>query len=413
MPTTPHAPVILQVIPDLHAGGAEITTIEVAEAVTRGGGTALVASRGGRLEPELARAGGVLIPFPAEVKNPLRMARNALALLRLARERKVALIHARSRAPAWSALAAARLGGIPFVTTYHGAYNQKNRFKSFYNSVMARGDRVIANSEFTAELIRSRHPAARDRIAVIHRGVDLDRFDPARVSEARVQALRAAWGARPEELIILHAARLTRWKGQERVIDAAARLKADGALENVLFILAGDDQGRINYGAGLQVRIASLGLHDKVKVVGHCHDMPTAYRAAHVALVASIEPEAFGRTATEAQAMGCPVIASAEGALTETVLDAASHGQGAATGWLVPPGDCDALARSLILAILLTKEQRAAMEAAAIRHVSRNFSKESLQLKTLSLYDALLGSSLAGAFREASMSPAMSPMSRI
>jgi glycosyltransferase involved in cell wall biosynthesis len=163
----------------------------------------------------------------------------------------------------------------------------------------------------------------------------------------------------------------------------------------VVFILAGDEQGRFQYVSDLQARIASHGLGAKVRLVGHCHDMPAAYGAAHVALIASIEPEAFGRTATEAQAMGCPVVASKDGGLTETVCDANDGETPAPTGWLVPPGDADAMAASLARAIALTAGERAAMGASAIDHVSRNFSKESLQHKTLSLYDALLGGSLA------------------
>jgi glycosyltransferase involved in cell wall biosynthesis len=400
MSITADSPVILQIIPHLDTGGAEISTVEVAEAISKAGGRALVASQGGRLESELFKAGGVLIPFSADTKNPLKILNNAFQLRALMRKHGVKLLHARSRAPAWSALLAARLTGTPFVTTYHGAYNQKGPIKGFYNSVMARGDFVIANSAFTADMIRSRHTVAQDRLTVIHRGVDHSRFAPARVSDARTKALRDSWDVKPGEKIVLQAARLTRWKGQEVVIDAAARLKAANALDDVVFILAGDEQGRTQYVTDLQARIASHGLAGKVRLVGHCHDMPAAYGAAHIVLIASIEPEAFGRTATEAQAMGCPVVASKDGGLTETVCDANNGGTVETTGWLVPPGDADALAASLALAMALTVEERAAMGARAIDHVSRNFSKESLQHKTLSLYDALLGGSLADSYRQ-------------
>jgi glycosyltransferase involved in cell wall biosynthesis len=401
MPTDPKPPVILQVIPHLNTGGAEISTIEMAEAISQAGGRALVASQGGRLAASLSQAGGVLIPFAADTKNPVRLLHNALRLKKIIVSRGVSLVHARSRAPAWSALLAARVTRTPFVTTYHGAYNQSSRIKSFYNSVMARGDLVIANSDFTAELARARHSIPPGRVTVIHRGVDHSRFDPARVNQERAQALREAWGARPGEKIVLQAARLTRWKGQEIVIDAAALLKARGLMDGVVFVLAGDDQGRAHYSAQLRARIASHGLQEKVRIVGHCNDMPSAFSIAHVALVASVEPEAFGRTAAEAQAMGCPVIASKAGALTETVRDANDPATAGATGWLVPPGDAGAMAGSLARAISMTENERAAVAAAAVDHIARNFSKASLQLKTLSLYDALLNSELAEAFERA------------
>src|SRR6516165_6676951 len=182
-------PVILQIIPELSAGGAERTTIEMAEAVTQGGGRALVVSRGGRIEDELASAGGALIRFPARTKNPAAILFNALRLAHLIRKQGVSLVHARSRAPAWSALLAARWTQRRFVTTYHGIYNKRSRLKAYYNGVMARGDAVICNSHYTAALVRERHPEASGRAGVIYRGVDLDRFDPASVPAERVQVL--------------------------------------------------------------------------------------------------------------------------------------------------------------------------------------------------------------------------------
>lgn len=270
-------PVVLQIIPTLGTGGAERTTIEVCEALAMAGGEALVASEGGRLEAELAAAGGELIRFPAGAKNPARLLANAWRLQRLIEDRGVRLVHARSRAPAWSALMAARLAKVPFVTTYHGIYNQKSAPKSWYNSVMARGDTVIANSHYTARILQARHGTPGARLRVIHRGVDLARFAPAAVSSDRIAALRTKWGVSSDARLIVLAARLTRWKGQHVAIGAAALLKDRPGFGGVVFVLAGDDQGRTGYSRELASRIAELGLSGRVLLPGHCEDMLAAF----------------------------------------------------------------------------------------------------------------------------------------
>ena len=266
----------------------------------------------------------------------------------------VDLIHARSRAPAWSALLAARRARVPFVTTYHGAYGETNAAKRFYNGVMARGDVVIANSVYTADLIARRYGTSRQRIAVIHRGVDTRAFDPARIAPERLAALRARWGVDDTARVILQAARLTGWKGQSVLIDAAARLKAAGKLEGAVVVLAGDAQGRDAYVQALHAQVAQAGLEPHVRFVGHVEDIAAAYLAAHVTVVASTQPEAFGRAAIEAAAMGSPVIATAIGAPPETVLAEPAVAEDATTGWLVPPGDAGALAERLAGALALT-----------------------------------------------------------
>lgn len=219
-------PTILQIIPELDTGGAELSAVEIAEALVEAGARALVATEGGRLADRVRDAGAEIIPFPAATKNPLRMLANVRALERLMQERGVDLLHARSRAPAWSALGAARRTRVPFVTTYHGAYNENGRLKNLYNSVMARSDIVIANSGFTANLVRTRYGTPEARLRVIHRGVDCDRFNPAAVSEDRVAALRVQWGVPSSARIVLVPARLTAWKGQRVVIEAAGLLKS-------------------------------------------------------------------------------------------------------------------------------------------------------------------------------------------
>ena len=229
-------PTILQIIPRLDTGGAERSAVEIADAVVRAGGRALVLAEPGRLAPEVVAAGGEFVEFPAATKNPLRMLANARAIERLIRQLGVDLVHARSRAPAWSALIAARRARVPFVTTYHGAYGETNAVKRYYNGVMARGDVVIANSRYTADLIAQRYGTPRERMEVIHRGVDCRQFDPARIAPERVSALRARWGVDPAARVILHAARLTAWKGQGVLIDAAAKLKAAGQLGDAVVV---------------------------------------------------------------------------------------------------------------------------------------------------------------------------------
>jgi glycosyltransferase involved in cell wall biosynthesis len=310
-------PTILQIIPELDTGGAELSTIEIAEALIKAGARAIVLSAGGRLAHRITDIGGELFAFPAATKNPIRMLWNANRIAAICRREGVDLIHARSRAPAWSALLAARRLGLPFVTTYHGAYNETSRAKNFYNSVMARGDIVVANSEYTANLIKSRYGTAEQRIRVIYRGVDVKRFDPAAVSPEQVKTLRERWNIPDQTRIVLHAARLTAWKGQRQIIEAAARMHTK--LGGVIFVFAGDAQGRTGFEAELNSQIAAHGLREHCRLVGHVDDMPAAFAAAHVAIVGSIEPEAFGRAGAEAQAMGCPVISTHIGAPPETV----------------------------------------------------------------------------------------------
>lgn len=393
-----HAATILQIIPRLDTGGAEMATVEIAEAVANAGGRCLVFTEGGRLARQIERVGGSVTAFAAGTKNPARMAANALALARHVREGGVDLIHARSRAPAWSALWAARATGAAFVTTYHGAYGNRGPFKRQYNSVMARGDLVIANSRYTAKLIAERHATPSERIRVIQRGVDLAAFDPAATGADRIARVRKEWGVAHGERVVLHAARLTGWKGQRHVIDAAAEVARRGAGEGVVFVLAGDAQGRESYRDELLRRISAHGLGDRVRLPGHCADMAAAFAASHVAVVASTEPEAFGRASAEAQAMGCPVIVTEQGASPETILLAERDGAANATGWTVPVADADALARALQRALAQSGMERTAMGHRARLHVERNFSLRRMQRATLRVYDELLRSALARVF---------------
>ena len=372
-------PAILQVLPALRSGGVERGTLEIAEAQIAAGFRAIVASAGGEMVPALEALGAKHITLPLTAKAPWAIWRNAAALAALGRAEGVALIHARSRAPAWSALIAARRLGLPFVTTYHGAYNEGFPGKRLYNSVMARGDRVIAISHFIAELIRARHGVAESRLRVIPRGVDPRRFDPALVSPARLAALRAAWGVAEGQPIIMLPARVTRWKGQMVLVEAMAQLPGDA-----LALLVGDAAERPAFQAELQARIAGLGLQDRVRLVGHATDMPAALMLADVVVHASTDAEAFGRTVIEAQAMARPVIASDLGAPRETVAEGI-------TGWRTPPGDAAALAAALSRALAMTDSERAALGARARAAVLSGYTTAAMQAATIATYRELLG----------------------
>ncbi len=380
---------ILQIIPELDAGGAERTTVDVAEGLAHAGARALVATEGGRLVGELQAKGGAWVPFRAATKNPFSMLVNVRRLARICHNERVALVHARSRAPAWVALGAARSLNIPFVTTYHGSYAGRSSVKVLYNSVMARGDAVIANSHYTGELIRSLYPQAADRIRVIHRGTDFSVFSPMAVAPERVESLRKTWNVAPHERVVLLAARLTGWKGQKILIEAAAKLR-DAGVADVAYILAGDPQGRDSYVRELESLIEAHRLTGIVRRVGHCTDMPAAFLAASVVTVPSTEPEAFGRSAVEAQAMGTPVVVSDLGAVPETVLSPPAVAPHERTGWRIPPADPDALAEALGAALALGASARIAMGARARDHVERHFSLERMVAGTLEVYSDLL-----------------------
>lgn len=375
---------LLQVTPELETGGAEQTTVDVARAVVRAGGKALVASRGGRMAARLEADGGTLIPMPAQSKNPLVLFDNAIRLIGVIRDAQVRIVHARSRAPAFSALWAAKATDTPFIATYHGVYNARGGLKRWYNSIMTRGEMVIANSEYTRRHVIDEHGIAPDKVVAIPRGIDLARFDPAAVSAERVEALRTAWrvDSADKRLKILLAGRLTRWKGQRLLIDAAAKLKARGE-DRFLILLAGDDQGRSAYRAELEQAIAAANLGDNVRIVGHCEDMPAAYLLADIAAAPSLDPEAFGRTAVEPQVMGRPVLAAAHGAATETVVEGK-------TGWLVARGDVDAWAQALMKAVKSTPARRSTMGAAARERACRLYSVDAMCEATLAVYARLL-----------------------
>jgi glycosyltransferase involved in cell wall biosynthesis len=375
---------VIQVVPQLGTGGAERTAIDIANALANAGFGSVVVSEGGRMATQLDQRVKQIV-LPVASKNPLTIARNASLIGRIVREQKPGLIHARSRACAWSAMMAARGENIPWATTYHGIYNAKNPFKHFYNSIMVRADAVIANSEWTARHISETYRRPVKRLTVIPRGIDVAHFDPAQVSRERVAAMRAGWTMREGDRVVLLPGRLARWKGQLVFIDAMARLlHAMRLAANVRPVLVGDSQGRFDYLDELKQAIAQSGLGGVAVIAGHAEDMPAAYAAADVVVSASTDPEAFGRVSAEAGAMARPVIATDHGGARETVLAGVS-------GLLVSPGEAAALAEAIADLLARPPTALAAMGKAGRTHITAHYTVERMCEQTLALYRQLMG----------------------
>ncbi len=371
---------VLQVLPALETGGVERGTVEIVQAIVRAGGSALVASAGGRLVKAVERAGGTHIVLQLASKNPARIWKNAARLAFLIRAAEVDIVHARSRAPAWSAWLACRRTGARFVTTWHGVYKENAPGKRRYNAIMARGERIIAISQFVAAKLRARHQVDPARLRVIPRGVDTALFDPAATSADRVACLAAAWRLPDTVPIIMLPARLTRWKGQSVMLEALAQLERQDAC----LVLVGAEQGRARYRRELIARAEALGIASRLRLVGHCEDMPAALMLADIVANPSVEPEPFGRTVIEAQAMARLVVVSDAGGTAETV----EHG---VTGWRVRPSDPAALAATLDVILRLGPAERAAMGARARTSVCQHYTTAVMQQATLDVYRELLG----------------------
>ena len=375
----PNRPVVLQVLPALVTGGVERGTVEIAQAIAEADGVALVASAGGPLAAAVERVGGRHITLPLDTRNPVSIWRNGARLADLIRSERVMIVHARSRAPAWSAWLACRRTGAHFVTTYHGAYAEDLPFKRHYNAVMARGERVIAISRFIAGLVREHHNVDPSRLRVIPRGVDAAMFDPAVVVPDRLVRLSRAWRLPDGVSTVVLPGRLTGWKGQGVLIAAMAQL----AHRDAWCVLVGADTDRQRYAAWLIRRAERLGVADRLRLVGHCDDMPAAMMLSDVVVHASTRPEAFGRVVIEAQAMGRPVIAADLGGPVETV----EHG---VTGWRVKPNDPAALAAAIDRALAMSLEERQALGTRARAAVLAGYTTRAMQDATLDVYEELL-----------------------
>lgn len=379
-------PVILQVLPRLESGGVERGVIEIADAIIAAGAEALVASEGGRMAHDLKRLGAHHITLPLASKNPFVMWQNVARLRKVIRDWDVNLVHVRSRAPAYSALAAAQKEDIPTISTFHGNYRHGSMLKRKYNSIMLKADRVIAVSEFIARHINDTYyQLETDRLRVIPRGVDLRVFQAEYVSAERVIALNQAWRLPDGCKVIMLPGRITHWKGHETLIDALAQIRRERPLENLRCVFV----GHISAGRGerflshLKQKVDQLNLTDIVQFAGDCKDMAAAYKLSDIVVSASTQAEAFGRVIIEAQAMQCSVIASDCGGATETVIDGK-------TGWRYPPGDADALAAKIRTALDLGDEERQQMAETALKHVSDHYSAFQMCEETLKVYNELL-----------------------
>lgn len=381
-------PVILQMIPELGPGGAEQGCLDVAGAIVESGGKAIVVSQGGTRLRELSRNGAIHINMPVKSKNPLTILQNARRLGKIIRNNRVNIVHARSRAPAWSAyLACRKLGrqGYPvhFMTTCHAPYNITGKMKLWYNSVMAKGERVIAISGFVADYLKNNYPIFPDVIRVIHRGIAIDKFHPTAVTPRRLIQLAQEWRIPDGSNIVMLPGRLTRWKGHSVLIEAMERINRP----DLFCVLIGADQGRKAYRKELEELIAAKGLGGQIRIVDHCADMPAAYMLATVVVCPSTDPEGFGRVPVEAQAMGRPIVATAHGGAQETII----KGE---TGWLVTPGDSTELATAIEEALSLTPMQRAVLATKAMAHIAALFTRERMVDQTLDVYAELLKSEM-------------------
>jgi glycosyltransferase involved in cell wall biosynthesis len=379
LPGGTRAPTVLQVLPALVTGGVERGTVEIATALVKAGWRAVVASSGGVMARELEKAGAKHVTLPLASKNPFVIRRNIARLAELIEAEDVDLVHARSRAPAWSAYYATRRTNRFFVTTFHNVYGGESALKRLYNSVMAKGARVIAISRFVAEHAQRVYGVGLDRLRVIHRGVDLARFDPEAVHPSRFVALAKGWRLDDGKPVIMLPGRITRWKGHVELLEAVAKL--DRRDVQVLFV--GNEQQKPDFRLELEARVNTLGLGGMVHMVGDCRDMPAAYMLADVVVQPSIEPEGFGRIAVEAQAMGRPVIATDHGGARETIIPGE-------TGWLVPPGDVAALAQAIEEALSLDGATRVALGRHTRAVMVEHFDNQLMGRSTLAVYSELL-----------------------
>jgi glycosyltransferase involved in cell wall biosynthesis len=337
------------------------------------------------METEIAALGGEFIRADVASKNPFVMMRNAGIMRHIVRKEKCDIIHAHGRAPAWSAWIASRLTGVPFVTSWYKGFREQNVFKRLYNSVMARGDRIIAVSDQLAELISHRYGISWGRINVVPLSIDLQRFDPETVSHERVDTMRRSFGIDPDTKLILVTGRLLRRKGHHLVVQAVHRLKEMG-LKDFICVFAGEDHGKSRYTGELWDLVLSTKTSDVVRMTGPVGDLPAAYAAASVVVSASTQDEGLQRTILEAQAMARPVIVSDLGAGPEVVLAPPSVTEDRMTGLRFSAGDDAALAAALVRLFSMPEATRRAIGLRGREWVTSHFDASAVSDLTLKLY---------------------------
>lgn len=379
---TENKPVVLQVLPELEMGGVEIGTVEIAGGLQKKGIKNFVASQGGRLVYDLEKIKVEHLTLPLKTKNIFKMRKNADKLAQFIREKGINIVHARSRAPAWSAYWAAKKAGVHFMTTFHGTYGLGPwGLKKLYNRVMTYGERVIAISEHIKRHILANYKISEDKIRLVHRCVNTEKFSPETVTPERMINTVRDYNIPDDKKVLLLGGRITRWKGQHLLVEALSKVKN----QNYYCIIAGDEQGREDYVKELKGLIAKYKLEDRVAIFGKVLDMPALMMVSNVILSTAIEPEAFGRIAIEGQAMGKIVVASNHGGSLDSVIDGK-------TGRLFYNNNAASLAEAIDWALSLSEEEEEKIAKAAIKNVKDNFTKEIMCDKTIKVYEELMAS---------------------
>ena len=377
---------VLQVIPKLGYGGAETGCYDIAHYLSEKDCGSYIATSGGDLLKFVKKNKVGIFKLPVQSKNPIIVFVNAIMLTFLIIFKKINIVHARSRAPAWSCYLACLLTNTIFVTTFHGTYNFNNKFKKFYNSIMLRSKLTIAGSNFIFGHINenySEYLNKKKKLRVIFRGINVDYFSQKNISILKQEKLKKEWELESNKFTILMPGRLTTWKGQEKFIESLNILIEDYNITNFQAIVLGSDQGRKVYSKKLHSLVERYTLTKKVKFINHCREMPLAYSLADVVVSASIEPEAFGRVSVESQSMGKPIIASNIGGSKETVLNKKS-------GFLYKHDDPRELAKNLNTVIQLNQEELKSMGNEGRKNITKKFDVEIMCDSNLREYKKLL-----------------------
>ena len=377
---------VLQVIPKLGYGGAETGCYDIAHYLSENKCKSYVVTSGGDLIKFIDKKKVKLIRLPVHSKNPLLIFLNALILIGIILIFKISIVHARSRAPAWSCLLATKLTGRKFVTTFHGTYNFSGKLKKFYNSIMVRSDLIIAGSNFIFSHIKNNYSEflkLNRKFLVIFRGINVDYFDPTTKFENDEKKLLQNWEINKEKKIILMPGRLTSWKGQKLLIEAINLVKIELGYEAFHVVILGDDQGRDLYKKELVRLTEQYRLTNQIKFIKHCKDMALAYKVSDIIISASIEPEAFGRVAVEAQSMEKLIIASNIGGSNETIIDEK-------TGFLFESGDAYSLSKKIIKAITMDETSLNLIGKEGRKNIIKKFNVEKMCFSTYSEYKRLL-----------------------
>jgi len=377
---------VLQVIPRLGYGGAETGCYDLAHYLPENNCSSFIVTSGGELTKYIDKKKVRLIKLPVHSKNPLMIFLNSIALVFIILFHNISIVHARSRAPAWSCLLATKITRRKFVTTFHGTYNFNNPIKKFYNSIMLRSDLIIAGSNFIFSHINSnysKHLNLKKKFLVIFRGINVDYFDPSTTLESEENALISKWGVDRNKKIILMPGRLTPWKGQEIFIEALNLVNKELGYESFCAVILGGDQGRDIYSKKIRRLAEQYRLTGHLKFIEHCKDMPLAYKISSLIISASIEPEAFGRIAVEAQSMEKPIIASNIGGSNETIVNNQ-------TGFLYEAGKPESLSKKIIEVLNLDKTMLKSMGIEGRKNIIKKFNVEKMCFSTYSEYKKLL-----------------------